>query len=71
MQPDISSKPKTVKPTPKPIVPKPVKKFYSVKPGDNLIRIADKYGLSMDQMKVLNPRINPNSIRVGEIIRVK
>ena len=71
MQPDISSKPKTIKPTPKPIVPKPVKKFYSVKPGDNLIRIADKYGLSMDQMKVLNPRVNPNSIRVGEIIRVK
>jgi membrane-bound lytic murein transglycosylase D len=56
--------------TPKP-TPPPAKRFYTVKPGDNLIRIAESYGLTIDQLKELNPKINPNSIRVGEIIRVK
>lgn len=73
-QPEIQKKqPIDVKPTPPKVItpPKPIKKFYTVKPGDNLIRIADKYNLSIDQVKILNPKINPNSIRVGEIIRVK
>ena len=72
MQPELAGKQAAIKPIPKPIVaPKPIKKFYSVKPGDNLSRIADTYGLTMDEMKELNPKIDPNSIRVGEIIRVK
>jgi len=72
MQPELAGKQATLKPVSKPVVtPKPIKKFYTVKPGDNLSRIADTYGLTMDQMKELNPKIDPNSIRVGEIIRVK
>ena len=70
MQPELAGKQVLVKPKPV-VAPKPIKKFYSVKPGDNLSRIADTYGLTMDQMKELNPKIDPNSIRVGEIIRVK
>lgn len=72
MQPELAGKQVPVKPTPKPVAPpKPVKRFYSVKPGDNLSRIAESHGLSVDQLKELNPKIDPNSIRVGEIIRVK
>lgn len=72
MQPELAEKKQPEKSIPKTITPpKPIKKFYSVKPGDNLSKIADNYGLTMDQMKELNPKIDPNSIRVGEIIRVK
>jgi membrane-bound lytic murein transglycosylase D len=71
-QPELAGKQTPVKPTTKPVVPpKPVKKFYSVKPGDNLSRIAESHGLTIDQLKEFNPKIDPNSIRVGEIIRIK
>ena len=72
MQPELAGKQQITKVAPKPIIPpKPIKKFYSVKPGDNLSKIADTHGLTMEEMKELNPKIDPNSIRVGEIIRVK
>ena len=72
MQPELAEKKQPEKSIPKTITPpKPIKKFYSVKPGDNLSKIADNYGITMEQMKELNPKIDPNSIRVGEIIRVK
>jgi membrane-bound lytic murein transglycosylase D len=73
MQPELAGKQIDTKQPLKPITnqTKPIKKFYSVKPGDNLIKIADSYGLTVEQMKELNPKIDPNSIRVGEIIRVK
>lgn len=72
IQPELTGKQQVTKSIPKPIVaPKPIKKFYSVKPGDNLSKIADSHGLTIDQMRELNPKIDANSIRVGEIIRVK
>ena len=72
MQPELAGKQQPNKQIPKSIIPtKPIKKFYSVKPGDNLSKIADTHGLTMEEMKELNPKIDPNSIRVGEIIRVK
>ena len=72
MQPELAEKKQPEKSIPKTITPpKQIKKFYSVKPGDNLSKIADNYGITMEQMKELNPKIDPNSIRVGEIIRVK
>lgn len=49
----------------------PKKKFYSVKPGDLFNRIADNHGISPDKLRELNPKIDPNTIRVGELIRVK
>ena len=61
----------TVKQTPiTPVqVPKP-KKYYTVKAGDTLSKIAVRYGLSLAQLKKLNPGAG-NMIRVGERIRVK
>jgi membrane-bound lytic murein transglycosylase D len=70
MQPELANsiKDKTIKPQPKPVEKK---RYYSVKPGDIFNRIADTHGLTLEELKQLNPKIDPNSIRVGEIIRVK
>jgi membrane-bound lytic murein transglycosylase D len=59
--------------TPAPVNPaKPVtpKKYYTVKAGDTLSKIAVRYGLSLAQLKKLNPGAG-NMIRVGDRIRVK
>jgi LysM repeat protein len=56
-----------------PIQPVPVvkpKKYYTVKAGDTLSRIATKNNLTLAQLKKLNPGVG-NMIRVGDRIRVK
>lgn len=60
----------TVKPvTPPAPAPKP-KKYYTVKAGDTLSRIATKNNLTLAQLKKLNPGVG-NVIRVGDRIRIK
>lgn len=60
------------KPAPKP-QPKPAaKKYYTVKKGDTLAKIAKKYNTSVKKLLALNPKIkNPNLIYVGQRVRVK
>jgi membrane-bound lytic murein transglycosylase D len=61
----------TIIPAPvKPIKPVTPKKYHTVKAGDTLSKIAVRYGLSLAQIKKLNPGAG-NMIRVGERIRVK
>lgn len=46
--------------------------YYTVKPGDNLTRIANAYGTTVDAIMLLNPQIkNKNLIYAGQKIRVK
>lgn len=47
------------------------KKYHAVKKGETFSKIAQKYSLSQDQLKRLNPGIKVNSITVGQRIRVK
>ena len=49
----------------------PVKKYYTIKPGDMFNRLAESHGLTPQQLHDLNPGIDPNTIRVGQILRVK
>ena len=70
-------KTEVIKTEPKPIVPKPVipkpaaKKYYTVKAGDLFGRIADKQGLTREQLQKLNPGVKPDRITVGQEIRIK
>lgn len=61
----------------KPVEECPPSGFYSytIEPGDTLSKIAMKYqdrvpGLTWQQIKAANPGINPNNLRVGQVIRV-
>lgn len=50
----------------------PKETWYTVQKGDNLSKIAKKYGLTVAQIVKLNPGIkNPNLIRVGQKIKIK
>jgi len=51
---------------------KEVKQYYTVKPGDNMTKIANKYGTTLSNLKKLNPNIkNYNLIYPGQKIRVR
>jgi membrane-bound lytic murein transglycosylase D len=45
--------------------------YYVIKTGDLFGRIAQKHGLTTQQLKALNPSVNPDKISVGQKLRVK
>ena len=62
-RPAVTSKPSPTVP------PAPTPQVYVVKAGDNLGKIAKKYGLTIDQILAANPAIkNPNKISLGQEI---
>jgi LysM domain len=44
---------------------------YSVRSGDTLGTIAERFGTTVDELLVLNPGIDPNALRVGQSLRVE
>lgn len=44
---------------------------YSVRSGDTLGTIAERFGTTVDQLLVLNPGIDPRALRVGQSLRVE
>lgn len=53
------------------LAPKPKIEYYIVKSGDNLSKIAKKYGTTVNQLVAWNNIKNPNLIYVGQKIRVR
>jgi LysM repeat protein len=43
---------------------------YSVRSGDTLATIAERFGTTVDKLLALNPGIDPQALRVGQIVRV-
>jgi LysM repeat protein len=43
---------------------------YSVRSGDTLGTIAERFGTTVEHLLVLNPGIDPRALRVGEPLRV-
>ena len=56
-------------PDPKP--PEPEKEYYVVKRGDNLTKIAQMFGTTVNQLVAWNNIANPNLIYPGQVLRVK
>jgi LysM repeat protein len=43
---------------------------YVVKAGDTLTVIADKTGVSLDEIQRLNPDVDPNALQTGERLKL-
>jgi membrane-bound lytic murein transglycosylase D len=56
---------------PVPVRPAVQKKFYSVRSGDTYSQIANRHGLTLTQLKKLNPGVKPERIQPGQKIRIK
>ena len=68
--------PLPVEPAPPPPAPAPdeppatPRTIYVVQPGDTALAIAQLHGLSLSELLVLNPSLDPNLIGVGQVIVV-
>lgn len=47
------------------------RRFYTVQPGDNLGSISAKTGVSVNQLEQLNPLLDPNSLQMGQRLRLR
>jgi LysM repeat protein len=45
-------------------------KAYVVKAGDTLTVIADKTGVSLDEILQLNPEVDPNALQTGQRLKL-
>ena len=46
-------------------------KSYRVKPGDTLAAIADETGMTVEELQELNPELDPNSLTVGQPVKLR
>jgi LysM repeat protein len=46
-------------------------RFYRLRAGQTLSDVALRFDTSVEELLRLNPRVNPNSLRVGQRIRVR
>jgi len=58
----------TLAPTPPPLDTEPV--TYTIQPGDNLIRIAAKYNVDVDDLVAWNGLKNQNDIKWGKVLTI-
>ena len=65
-----ASAPLVQEPAPKPKTKSAKASVYSVRSGDTLASIAEKFGTSVDRLMELNPGLDPTALRVGKPIRV-
>ncbi|QGG47140.1 muramidase family protein [Heliorestis convoluta] len=48
--------------------PCPEQNYYTIRPGDRLYRLADFFGISLDDLLEANPAIDPQNLRPGQVI---
>ncbi len=52
--------------TPTPVPPTPTPIVYEVQRGDTPQRIADRFGISVDDLLAANPGLNPRALQIGQ-----
>jgi LysM repeat protein len=52
-------------------VPRRLRRFYTLRAGQTLSDVALRYRTTVDALLALNPRVDPNALRVGQRIRVR
>jgi LysM repeat protein len=51
-------------------LPSPTPFTYTVQQGDTISSIALKFGVSMDELQAANPEIPPNTMSIGQVIKI-
>lgn len=46
-------------------------RFHIVKPGDNLAAIAQEAGVSLEELRLLNPELDPQGLVAGQRVRLR
>jgi membrane-bound lytic murein transglycosylase D len=46
-------------------------KYYKVQPGDTMSSIARKFGISLENLKARNKKVNPDNLLIGQQIRLQ
>jgi hypothetical protein len=46
-------------------------RFYRVRAGDNLALIAERTGISLEELRALNPTLDPQGLVTGQRIRLR
>jgi len=54
-----------------PVTSPPSSRWYIVRPGDSLFRIADRFNTTIPELVRLNQLRDPNVIYVGQVMRVR
>jgi LysM repeat protein len=49
----------------------PTKPYYVVRPGDTLVAVAAKTGVSAARLRQLNPKVQPTALFIGQRIRLR
>ena len=47
------------------------RRFYTVRAGDNLALIADRTGVSLEELRALNPTLDPQALVTGQRVRLR
>ena len=48
----------------------PLRRFYTLRSGDTLAQVAAMFDTTVERLLELNPDADPNSLRVGQRIRI-
>ena len=51
-------------------LPSPTPFTYTIKSGDTLSQIAQKFNVSLNALTAANPNVNPNSMSIGQTIKI-
>ena len=51
-------------------LPSPTPFTYTIKSGDTISSIALQFGVSMDDLQAANPEISPNTMSIGQVIKI-
>jgi len=51
-------------------LPSPTPFVYTVKAGDSMSVIAEKFGVTLDDLQAANPEISPNAMSVGQVLKI-
>lgn len=59
------------KPGPAPLGPtSSASRYHTVKAGETLVRISQRYGVKMRVIVLANPNVNPDRLKVGQVLRI-